>query len=207
MLDTWFERVVKPRLRGRAYLVRYADDAVMLFEREDDSRRVLAVLPKRFEKYSLTLHPEKTQLVPFQRPRRRSDQSEPKGSRPGTFDLLGFTHFWGLSRNGNWVVKRKTAKDRFSRALRAIAQWCRRYRHLSIREQWAVLVRKLRGHYAYYGIIGNVLAIQRFRMEAERVWRKWLSRRSRKARIPWDRFALLKRQYPLPAALAIRPIT
>ena len=200
VLDTWFERMVMPRLRGRAHLIRYADDAVILFEREDDARRVLAVLPKRFGKYGLTLHPEKTRLVEFRRPCRRSGPSGPPGPRPGTFDLLGFTHFWGLSRNGNWVVKRKTAKDRFSRALRAIAQWCRRHRHLSIREQWAVLARKLRGHYAYYGIIGNTSAIQRFRLEVVRAWQQWLSRRSNRARLPWERFALLHQRDPLPAA-------
>lgn len=116
VLDTWFERTAKPRLYGRASLIRYADDAVMVFEREDDARRVLAVLAKRFEKYGLTLHPEKTRLVAFQRPRRRSGQGGSQGPRPGSFDLLGFTHFWGLSQKGNWVVKRKTAKDRFTRA-------------------------------------------------------------------------------------------
>jgi group II intron reverse transcriptase/maturase len=207
VLDTWFERTVKPRLYGRASLIRYADDAVMVFAREDDARRVLAVLAKRFAKYGLTLHPEKTRLVAFQRPRRRARQGGSPEPRPGTLDLLGFTHFWGLSRKGNWVVRRKTAKDRFTRALRSVAQWCRTCRHWPIRKQWDMLVLKLRGHYAYYGITGNTRAICRFRTAVERIWRKWLSRRSRRAYIAWDRFVLFMRRYPLPPARAIRALT
>ena len=120
VLDAWFERTVKPRLQGRAFLIRYADDAVMVFAREDDARRVLDVLPKRFAKYGLTLHPEKTRLVAFRPPRGRAALAVAVRPGRGTFDLLGFTHFWGRSRKGNWVVRRKTARDRFSRALRAI---------------------------------------------------------------------------------------
>src|SRR5438876_10710441 len=108
VLDVWFEQTVKPRLKGRAFLVRYADDFVMGFACEEDARRVLAVLPKRLRKYGLTLHPDKTRLVPFQRPTQQPDRSDPSGKRPpGSFDLLGFTHYWGRSRKGIWVVKRK----------------------------------------------------------------------------------------------------
>jgi RNA-directed DNA polymerase len=208
VLDVWFERTAKPRLRGRAHLIRYADDAVMVFTDENDAHRVLDVLPKRCGRYRLALHPEKTRLVSFEQPSRRAGKNEDQDDPPpGTFDLLGFTHFWCISRKGNWVVRRKTAKDRFSRSLRSIAQWCRSNRHLPIREQWRQLVMKLRGHYGYYGITGNTPAIRRFRTEAERAWRKWLSRRSRRSRIPWDRFALLKERYPLPRAVALRPHT
>ena len=122
MLDTWFEQEVKPRLRGRAFMVRYADDVVLVFEREEDARRVMDVLPKRFGKYGLTLHPEKTRLVDFRRPSRTG--TECGSQRERSFDLLGFTHYWGRSRKGRWVVQRKTAKSRFSRALRQIGQWC-----------------------------------------------------------------------------------
>jgi group II intron reverse transcriptase/maturase len=155
VLDEWFERDVKPRLRGRAFLVRYADDAVMVFSREDDARRVLNVLPERFGKYGLTLHPDKTRLVEFQRPDRRPPADGGGSGRPGTFDLLGFTHFWGLSRKGKWVVMRKTAKDRLSRALTRVNEWCRRNRHRPVGEQWRALSQKLRGHFGYFGIIGN----------------------------------------------------
>lgn len=193
VLDVWFEHEVKPRLRGRAFLVRYADDFVMLFEDEGDARRVLAVLPKRFGKYGLRLHPEKTRLVPFQRPRGR--KAIP---RPGTFDLLGFTHYWGRSRKGNWVVKRKTARSRFSRTLRRIHTWCRENLHLPVRQQHAELCQKLRGHDAYYGITPNFVALASLRHWVERIWRKWLSRRSRDGRLSWEKMRKLLRAFPLP---------
>jgi RNA-directed DNA polymerase len=200
VLDTWFEQTVKPRLRGRASLIRYADDAVLVFELEGDARRVLDVLPKRFGKYGLTLHPEKTRMVPFQRPRSDARTGPDRGDRPGTFDFLGFTHHWGRTRTGSWAVKRKTARDRFRRSLKTIGQWCREHRHLPIKEQWVALTSKLRGHFAYYGITGNTRSLGSFRYHVRRAWHKWLSRRSDKARIPWERLGVLERRYPLPPA-------
>ncbi len=200
VLDTWFERTVKPRLKGRASLIRYADDAVLVFEREGDARRVLDVLPKRFGRYGLTLHPEKPRLVPFQRPWPDARTGADRGERPGTFDFLGFTHHWGRTRRGSWAVKRKTARSRFRRSLRSIASWCREHRHLPIREQWVALTAKLRGHFAYYGITGNTRSLGSFRYHVRRAWHKWLSRRSDKARIPWERLSGLERRYPLPPA-------
>jgi len=195
VLDEWFVRVVQPRLKGRAVLVRYADDFVFVFARRDDAERILEVLPKRFGKYGLTLHPEKTRLVPFRRPDRDDDDS--KG--PSTFDLLGFTHYWGTSRKGHWVVKKRTAKDRFSRTLRRIAEWCRRHRHADVEVQHRVLVRKLRGHYAYYGVTSNNSALARIWYETTAIWRKWLSRRSQKAFVSWERMLRLLERFPLPA--------
>jgi hypothetical protein len=124
VLDEWFVREVQPRLKGSAVLIRYADDFVIGLAREDDARRVWEVLPQRFEKYGLTLHPDKTRLLPFRRPSTRADSGS-SGSSSGTFNLLGFTHYWGRSWRGGWVVKRKTASDRFTRTLRKIADWCR----------------------------------------------------------------------------------
>ena len=193
VLDVWFERDVKPRLSGRAFAIRYADDAVLVFSSEQDARRVLDVLPKRFGKYGLTLHPEKTRLVEFQRPSRRTG-----GGRSETFDLLGFTHYWGKSWKGGWVVRRKTMRSRFSRAMKAIAQWCRLHRHDTIDEQHRSLKRKLQGHYAYYGITGNARSLGRFAHEVPRVWRKWLGRRSQRAKMTWERFLRLLQRYPLP---------
>ena len=163
MLDQWFEHDVKPRLRGRAFEVRYADDAVLVFEHEDDARRVLGVLAKRLEKYSLRLHPDKTRKVEFCRP---SKSTRGGSQRERSFVMLGFTHYWGRSRKGRWVVKRKTAKDRLSRALKGIGQWCRNHRHWKLRDQQAALSRKLRGHYAYYGITGNFQALTRCIVDA-----------------------------------------
>ena len=205
VLDAWWERDVRPRLRGRATLVRYADDFVMVFETEEDARRVADVLPKRFEKYGLRLHPQKTRLVRFDRPD-SGPSSGGGGEGPASFDLLGFTHFWGKSRKGSWVVRRKTAKDRFSRTLHNIAMWCSGNRHLPVKEQHAAFVRKLRGHDAYYGITGNGRALVGLRQWARRIWQKWLSRRSWKSRMTWERMNRLLAAFPLPAARVVHSV-
>jgi group II intron reverse transcriptase/maturase len=204
VMDVWFERDIKPRLRGRACLVRYADDAVMVFSQEDDARRVLDVLPKRVGKYGLSLHPDKTRLVKFRRPDRLPPSDGGNTGQPGSFDLLGFTHYWAMSRKRKWVVKRKTAKDRLSRALKQIGAWCKMHRHWSVKSQWETLVKKLRGHYEYFGIIGNSSAIHRFREAAKNLWHKWLSRRSQRARMPWWKMDEMAKRYPLPPALLSR---
>ena len=196
VLDEWFAHQVKSRLQGRAELVRYADDFVIAFELEEDARRVMDVLPKRFGKYGLRLHPEKTRLVRFSRPSRHAPPGD-DAARSGSFDLLGFTHYWRRSRQGNWVVYRKTAGSRLSRALRATSLWLRRNRHEPIREQHRVLVLKLRGHYCYYGVIGNFAAMNSFRSWARTLWGKWLTRRSRASRGPTAMSKLLD-AYPLP---------
>jgi len=207
VLDVWFEHQVKPCLKGRAFLIRYADDFVIGFACEEDARRVLAVLPQRFGKYGLVLHPDKTRLVPFAQPAQDSLPGAPEGgNRPGTFDLLGFTHYWGRSRKGSWVVKRKTAQDRLSRALTKIAQWCRLNRHQPIAEQHQTLSQKLRGHFAYYGITGNSFSLSRFRDAVECCWKKWLSRRRRRGFLSWTTFVRLLRRYPLPAAVAVHSV-
>lgn len=204
VLDDWFAREVKPRMRGRTFLIRYADDAVIGFTNERDARRVLEVLPKRFGRFGLTLHPEKTKLVPFQKPHQDPPHkgSGSGGSQTESFDLLGFTHYWGRSLRGNWVVKRKTASSRFTRALQAIAQWCRRNRHRPVREQHVTLRQKLIGHYHYYGITGNSAALSRFRYEVGHIWHKWLARRTGAYSYPWERFKRLLDFYSLPPAIA-----
>jgi len=193
VLDLWFERDVKPRLRGKAFMVRYADDAVLAFSDEADARKVYEVIAKRFAKYGLRLHPEKTRLVAFRRPSRHDRGA----AGPGTFDLLGFTHYWGLSHKGNNVIKRKTSTERFHRALQRIWAWCKRFRHLPVREQHRQLCRKLLGHYAYYGITSNGLMLQRFQAAVTRCWRYWLDHRSQRARMNWERFKRLLQRYPL----------
>jgi len=203
VLDRWFETDVKPRLRGRAYLVRYADDFVIAFEQEADARKVMDVLPKRFGKYGLTLHPEKTRLVKFTRPRRDGGGDD---DEPGSFDLLGFNHHWGVSRKGNPIVKRSTMKSRFTRALRRVREWCRDNRHRPIAEQCKALGHKLRGHYGYYGITGNSGALERFAYEVRRVWWKWLSRRSQRASMSAQVFNLLLARYPLPRPRVVHSI-
>jgi RNA-directed DNA polymerase len=147
VLDKWFEQEVKPRLMEEAFLIRYADDAVMVFYSKTDADRVLAALPKRFERFGLTLHPAKTRLARFTQPGGRGKKGD--WSQPESFDFLGFTQYWGKAANKRWVVKRKTARDRFTRALKRISQWCRQRLHLPIKEQHRLLVLKLRGHDQY----------------------------------------------------------
>lgn len=205
VLDKWFVGVVKPRLEGRAELVRYADDFVIVFSSERDARRVFDVLPKRFEKYGLALHPEKTRIVEFSRPPQVPRDGEP-GARPETFDLLGFTHYWGRSQKGNWVVKKKTASNRLQRALKAVSAWCQENRHQPVAEQSTILGSKLRGHYQYYGLTGNGSAISAFHHWVVRIWRKWLDHRSAKARMNWERFNRLLKRYPLPAPVVVHSV-
>jgi group II intron reverse transcriptase/maturase len=193
VLDEWWVKDVRPRLKGRGELVRYADDFVILFEREDDARRVMEVLPKRFGKYGLTLHPEKTRLVRFTPPPEGGGDDE-----PGSFDFLGITHVWARSRKGAWAVARRTAKKRFTRALVQLRDWLRRNMHAPIKEQWTGLCQKLRGHAGYYGIRGNSPALRRFRDAAWTAWRKSLQRRSRSRRYTLAEHVALTRRYPLP---------
>jgi RNA-directed DNA polymerase len=204
VLDQWFEQDVKPRMRQPAFLIRYADDFVIGFRDERDAQRVLEVIPQRFGKYGLTVHPTKTKLVRFRPPSSRKDRNESPDDRPGTFDLLGFTHYWARSRNGYWVVKLKTAKDRFTRAVRSIDHWCRDNRHLPIQEQHKKLNEKLRGHYAYYGVTGNSAALARFLHEVGPRWRRWLNRRNNIRSMTWERFLVILRRYPLAPNRAVR---
>lgn len=203
VLDEWFRQEVQPRLKGRAYLIRYADDFVIGFADEEDARRVLAVLPKRFARYGLKIHPEKTRLVRFNKPGGRDEGADEK---PETFDLLGFTHYWGRDRKGRPVVKRKTASKRMSRALRAIGDWCRMHRHRPVAEQQHTLSQKIRGHCAYYGITGNSHCLQEFRMCVEHHWHKWLNRRHRGRTLNWTKFYRLLERYPLPVAVAVHSV-
>jgi group II intron reverse transcriptase/maturase len=199
VVDEWFVTAVAPRMQGRCFIVRFADDLVIGFENLDDARRVETVLPKRLGKYGLTLHPDKTRLVQFRRPPRRLDRHDgPQG--PGTFDFLGFTHYWGRSRTGSWVIKRKTAKSRLKRSIRAAWEWLRSVRHQRIRDQYARLVPKLKGHYQYFGIRGNYAALAQMRRAVERSWQYWLRRRAQVRTMPWAKYSKLLERYPLPQA-------
>jgi group II intron reverse transcriptase/maturase len=194
VLDLWFERDVKPRLRGQAQLIRYADDLLIAFERKDDAERVMAVLGNRMGRYGLTLHPDKTRLLPFGRP--PSTQKGRKG--PATLDFLGFTFFWGKSRWGKWWVQCKTRRARLRRAIVSIADWCRRHRHWSVAAQHAALTRRIRGHFNYFGVNGNGRCLRLLVAEAKRAWFKWLSRRSQRRHLNWEQFSKMYERYPLP---------
>jgi hypothetical protein len=161
----------------------------------------MAVLAKRFERFGLQLHPEKTRIMSFDSPGEGLERAQ----RARSFDFLGLTHFWARSRKGRWVVKQRTAKDRFSRGLRAIKERCRRMRHHRLREQHEVLCRMLRGHFNYYGITGNSDALWSFRSFAERIWGRSLARRN-KRRFAWQRYKRLLARFSLPPALAIHSV-
>jgi group II intron reverse transcriptase/maturase len=194
-LDVWFEEEVKPRLKGEAYEIRFADDAILCFQHKEDAEKVMRVLPKRLEKYGLTLHPEKTRLIEFGRDATRN--AKKYGKRPETFDFLGFTHLCARSRKGKFTVNVRTIGKRLRRGLKAIADWCKQHRHEPVSEQQKALNAKLRGHYQYYGRPSNYGCIMQFYRRVRRIWREWLSRRMRGRRLTWERYGALLRQHPL----------
>jgi len=196
VLDEWFKEVVKPRLRGEAYEIRYADDFILCFEYQEDAERVLKALTKRFAKYGLTLHPEKTRLIEFGR-EALTKSEEGKGKKPATFDFLGFTHICARSQRGNFTVHTRTMKKRLKRSLKAATDWCRRHRHDPVEQQCEALNRKLRGHYQYYGRPTNMPNLRRFYRTLRMGWKKWLNRRTRGTTLTWPIYEQLLRTYPL----------
>jgi RNA-directed DNA polymerase len=196
VLDLWFEKEVKPRLRGKAILVRYADDYLLGFALRDDAERVMEVLPKRMSRYGLTLHPEKTRLFRFSRPTGKAKKRDSE-----TFDFLGFTMYWCRTLRGRWEMWCKTRCARLTRAIQAVYDWCRDHRHWPVKDQHAALVRRLRGHFNYFGVNGNQRSMLALRNKAERAWFTWLRRRSQRTSLNWKRFAALVRRYPLPEPL------
>ena len=202
VLDEWFEREVQPRLKGRSFLTRFADDWIMGCELETDAQRLMAVLPKRFGRFGLSLHPEKTVLIRFRKPTTRKGS----GDGNGTFDFLGLTHYWTRSRRGYWVIHRRTARKRLRRTKKALWRWCRANRHLPLKDQYWKLCQKLRGHFQYYGIRGNYRLLSKVRRHAEKAWRYWLSRRSHKSAISWEKFQKLKAVFGLPIPKIVHQI-
>jgi group II intron reverse transcriptase/maturase len=195
VLDVWFEREIMPHLEGDARLIRFADDFVIGFEREADAVRVLELLKKRMADYGLTLHPGKTRLIPFQKPHVGKNGA----SGTGTFDFLGFTMHWCRTRRGGWRLGMKTRKARLQRALRNLGDWCRSHRHRPLMEQHAALSRRLRGHYQYFGVNGNMRSLKQVLHRTEQVWLKCLQRRSQRGRrLTWKRFRAYLDAHPLP---------
>ena len=183
VLDEWFQEEVRPRMNGNCFLVRFADDSVMGFSLKSDAERVYQVLPKRFERYGLRIHPEKSRMVQFNRPYWK------QGKGPGSFAFLGFTHYWGKMRSGGWTIKRKTQGKRLSRFLCGIGEWCKENLHEPLAKQYGILSAKLRGHYQYYGVRGNFKMLEVVYERTRVKWKKWLSRRNSKDRMGWEKFA------------------
>ena len=202
VLDEWFEHEVQPRLKGRSFLIRFADDFVIGCELEADARKIMAVLPKRFARYGLTIHPTKTALMAFRKP------AGPSGATPrhGTCDFLGLTHYWAISRRGFWVIKRRTARKRFRRTKKSLWRWCRANRPAPLKAQYHMLCLKLRGHFRYYGIQGNFRLLEEVLRSAEKAWRYGLSRRSSKSAIGWEKFQQLLETYVLPTPRIVHNI-
>ncbi len=193
VLDEWYVNEVKPRLKGRSFLVRFADDFVWGCEKEEDGQRIMEVLPKRFAKYGLTIHPEKTKKIRF-----KWVNKYVQDSGNGTFDFLGFTHFWARSRNDNWVIKRKTVRKRQARAMRNLYVYCRNEKHKPIREQYVQLCAKLHGLYNYYGVICNYRMLLMLYEHTRSCWRRWLGRRTRDGYISCERFEKFLEYWELP---------
>jgi RNA-directed DNA polymerase len=202
VLDEWFERDVQPRMQGRCCLIRFADDFVMGCELEADARKLMAVLPQRFARFGLRMHPTKTTLIAFRKP--EAHQGADTGN--GTFDFLGLTHYWTTSRRGFWVIKRRTARKRLCRPKQSLWQWCRTKRHAPLKDQYQRLCQKLRGHFQYFGLRGNMRMREEVRRYAEKAWQYWLSRRSSKSPICWGKFQKLLPTYVLPTPRIVHNI-
>ena len=195
VLDEWFTNEVQPRMKGHCFVVRFADDFIIGSQNEDDARKIMEVIPKRFDRFGLTIHPEKTKLFSFKKPALKKEVS--KGEN--TFDFLGFTHFWARTRAGYWVIKRKTAKKKMRKSIVAMREWCRNNRHKPLKWQQQMLSSKLRGHFQYFGVRCNMRLMEAVRHFVIRGWQYWLSRRSHKSAIPWDQFKQLLEAFPLPS--------
>jgi group II intron reverse transcriptase/maturase len=204
-LDLWVEKVVKRRARGEVKLVRYADDFIICFESREDAEEVEKALRERLGRFGLKLKESKTGLIPFGRKAWMAWQGR-RGPRPPTFDFLGFTHACGKDRRGRYVVKQMTAQKRFQRALKAVADWCRRNRHRDVAEQAADLGLKLRGHDAYYGRTGNGQRLARYHHGVIRIWWRWLRRRGQKGRLSWEDMARILQKYPFPKVRVVHSV-
>ncbi len=202
VLDGWFINEVKPRLKGNCFIVRFADNFIIGCQYEEDARRIMQVLPKRFAKYGLSVHPEKTKLIPFGKPR----SNEGKGKGGETFDFLGFTHYWARSRQGYWVIKRKTARKKVRKAVSAMRTWCRDNRHKPLAWQRNILASKLRGHFQYFGVRCNMRSMEAVRHYVIAGWKFWLSRRCHKGAISWEEFQKLLELFPLPLPKIIHSV-
>ena len=199
VLDDWFMKEVRPRMKGRCFIIRWADDFIIGFEIKSDADRLMEVLPKRFGKYGLSLNMEKTKLIPFMKPSEKYN--------PGTFDFLGFTFYREKSRKGNWVIKKRTAKKRLKRFMSGLWEWLSEVRHEPVKEQYEKLCAKLRGWYQYYGVRGNYRSLEAVYEFARKAWRYWLNRRSQKGLTSWEKFKEFVRNIsPLPRPKIIHSI-
>jgi len=197
VLDLWFEKKLKPRLKGECRLVRYADDFICLVQYMDDARHIEQALRSRFARFDLELHPEKTRVISFGMYERENAQQQKR--RPNTFDFLGFTHYCGKSRRGRFIVCRKTSRKKFRKKCKELNAWLKRVRnYLNVKEWWPVLCAKLTGHYRYYGVSGNFRSLRCYYLAAVRNVLKSLNRRSQRRSYTWAGYWEYLKRYPLP---------
>jgi group II intron reverse transcriptase/maturase len=197
VLDLWFEKKVKPQVRGACYLVRYADDFICMVQYKDDAQRIEQALRERFAKFDLELHSEKTRVISFGRYER--ENAKRQNRRTNTFNFLGFTHYCDISRRGKYIVGRKTSRKKFRMKCKDMNNWLRKIRNFKkAKEWWPVLQAKLRGHYQYYGVSGNMRSLRRFYLLIKRMTLKWLNRRSQRKSFSRERFEKYLEHYPLP---------
>jgi group II intron reverse transcriptase/maturase len=182
VLDTWFIEQIQPLLKDKSFIIRYADDFLLGFRNKEDAERVMKVLPKRLEKYGLTLHPEKTKLIELE---------GKNGQKPDAFDFLGFTHYMSKSRKGNNILKCKTSSKKYRSSLKRMYEWVRDNRHKRVRDFIGKLNRKLVGHYNYYGITFNSRKIWTYFYQVKRILYNWLNRRGGKRNMNWEKYAKL----------------
>lgn len=187
-------------MKGRCFIIRYADDFIIGLEAKSDAESVMEVLPKRLARFGLSLNTNKTKLVPFGKPDIRGKY------KPGTFDFLGFTFYRAKSLRGYWVIKWKTANKRLKRFMKVLWDWCMKNRHKPLKEQYEGLCAKLLGYYQYFGVRSNYKALEKVFHHAVRAWRFQLSRRSHKGGLSWAKSEKLKSDFPLPLPRIIHNI-
>ena len=197
VLDVWFETTVKSHTRGYCELVRYADDFVCVVQYADDAEIIEEALKKRFNRFGLDIHPEKSRQFSFGR--FENENAKKQSRRANTFDFLGFTHFCDKTRKGYFKVGRKTSKKKFVKKCKEMTAWLKSVRNTAKpKEWWDILKSKLRGHFQYYGVSGNLESIKAFYKHTIRVLHKWLNRRSQKRSMSWINFSKYMESYPIP---------
>lgn len=194
-IDLWIEEMVKPNCKGKVRLFRYADDAIICCQCDNDAQRIRSTLGKRLDKFKLQLNEEKTKQVPFDK------RLAAQGIDQGTFDFLGFTFYLGKARSGRIIPKLKTKAKTLKAKLKKVKEWIKDVKsRLSLKQIWKIFVAKLRGHVNYYGISHNSESVAQFIYEARGIVFKWLNRRSQRKSFTWKEFAKYINKHPLPTA-------
>ena len=197
VVDEWFEKEIKPRLKGQGHVVRYCDDLVILVQFKEEAGMIHKELKARLEANGLEANAEKTQAISFGRYEKENAQKQ--GRKANTFDFLGITHYIGTSRWGKFTVGRKTSKKRFRRSCVAMNEWLATTRNaMPLREWWPQLIAKVRGHYAYYGVSDNGRSLYAYYRKVRLMVFKWMNRRSQRKAMSWEKFSDYEKRFPLP---------